>query len=132
MAVTHRPLPKQRPVYLNLVAIRLPLPGLISILHRISGALLFLIGIPVLLWAVQSSLVSQDTYARFQSVFATPIAKLIALALVWAYVHHLLAGLRHLVLDLDVGTELQSARQSAAAVLVLAIIITIIVAVRLW
>jgi succinate dehydrogenase cytochrome b subunit len=132
MAATHRPLSKPRPVYLNLFAIRLPLPGLVSILHRASGALLFLVGIPALLWGVQASLASAETYARFQSVLATPLAKLIALALAWAYVHHLLAGLRHLVLDLDIGTELQPARQSSAAVFVLAIILTLVIAVRLW
>ena len=127
---------KPRPKYLNLQAlifeIRLPLPGWISILHRISGALLFAVGIPVLLWAVQRSLASPETFARWQATMAHPLAKLVVLGLAWAYLHHLLAGLRHLMLDLHVGVDLPSARRSAAVVFVLSLLLTLIVAVRLW
>ncbi len=103
-----------------------------SILHRISGALLFLVGIPVLLWGVQASLESPETFAQFKAVAAHPLAKLVALGLAWAYLHHLLAGVRHLVLDLHVGLDLESARRSAVIVFVLALLLTLIVAVRLW
>ena len=132
MAAADRPIVKPRPVYLNLFAIRQPLPAISSILHRISGALLFAVGIPALLWAVQRSLASPETFARWQSTMAHPLAKLVVLALAWAYIHHLLAGIRHLTLDLHLGLDLPSARRSATAVFVLALLLTLIVAVRLW
>src|SRR5437762_532946 len=110
MAIVERRIVKPRPVYLNLLEIRQPLPAIVSILHRISGAVLFLVGIPVLLWGVHASLKSADTFAQWQSVIAQPLWKLVALVLAWAYIHHLLAGLRHLALDVHVGVELAPAR----------------------
>jgi succinate dehydrogenase / fumarate reductase cytochrome b subunit len=132
MAALDRPVVKPRPVYLNLFEIRQPLGAVVSILHRISGALLFLVGIPVLLWGVQASLESPETFAQWKAVAAHPLSKLVALALAWAYLHHLLAGVRHLVLDLHVGLDLPSARRSAVIVFVLALLLTLVVAVRLW
>ncbi|TMG97683.1 MAG: succinate dehydrogenase, cytochrome b556 subunit [Betaproteobacteria bacterium] len=132
MAVLERRIVKPRPVYLNLLEIRQPLPAIVSILHRISGALLFLVGIPVLLWGVHVSVASPEAFAQWKSVMAQPLWKLVALALAWAYIHHLLAGLRHLALDVHVGVELAPARRSSAIVLVLSLLLTIIVAVRLW
>ena len=132
MAVLERRIVKPRPVYLNLLEIRQPLPAIVSILHRISGALLFLVGIPVLLWGVHVSVASPEAFAQWKSVMAQPLWKLVALALAWAYIHHLLAGLRHLALDVHVGVELAPARRSAAIVLILSLLLTVIVAVRLW
>lgn len=132
MAVADRPIVKPRPVYLNLFAIRQPLPAISSILHRISGALLFLIGIPVLLWFVQRSLASQEGFAAAMGPLTTPIGKLVMLGLAWSYLYHLLAGVRHLALDLHMGLRLASARSSAALVIVLSVVLTLIVAVRLW
>ena len=65
-------------------------------------------------------------------MFASPLAKLVALALAWAFIHHLLAGIRHLLLDAHIGVELPAARRSAALTLVLAVVLTLAVAVRLW
>jgi succinate dehydrogenase / fumarate reductase cytochrome b subunit len=132
MAAFDRPVVKPRPVYLNLFAIRQPLPAIVSILHRISGALLFLIGIPLALWGVQASLASPEAFARLRVTLDNPLAKLTALLLAWAYIHHLLAGLRHLLLDAHVGVDLPSARRSASITFVLAILLTLVVAVRLW
>jgi succinate dehydrogenase / fumarate reductase cytochrome b subunit len=132
MAAFDRPVVKPRPVYLNLFAIRQPLPAIVSILHRISGALMFLVGIPLLLWGVQASLASPETFAQFMSTMAHPLARLTALLLAWAYIHHLLAGFRHLMLDVHVGVDLPSARRSASVVFVLSILLTLVVAVRLW
>ena len=132
MPAAERPVDKPRPVYLNLFAIRQPLPAIISILHRISGALLFLAGIPLLLWVVQRSLASPENYAAAVAPLATPIGKLVLLVLAWCYLYHLLAGLRHLALDMHVGIRLAPARSSAAIVLVLSILLALIVAVRLW
>lgn len=132
MTAAGRPVAKRRPVYLDLLAIRQPLPAIVSILHRISGALLFLAGIPILLWFVQRSLASAAGFEAAMAPFTTPLGKLVLLVLAWSYVHHLFAGLRHLALDLHLGIELSQARSSAAVVLVLSILVAVIVAVRLW
>lgn len=132
MAVLDRPVMKPRPIYLNLFAIRMPLPAVVSILHRASGALLFLVGIPLLLYVVQRALAAPEAWAQMRAAFDSPFAKLVALALAWAFIHHLLAGIRHLLLDAHVGVELPAARRSAALTLVLAVVLTLAVAVRLW
>ena len=111
MAAVDRPVVKPRPVYLNLFAIRMPLPAVVSILHRASGALLFLIGIPLLLCTVQRSLASPEAWAQMRSALDAPFAKIVAVALAWAFIHHLLAGIRHLLMDAHIGAELQGARQ---------------------
>ena len=72
-----------RPVYLNLLAIRQPLPAIVSILHRISGVLLFVAGIPLALWGLDASLRSPDAYAAFTGAMSHPLGKLLALALLW-------------------------------------------------
>jgi len=81
MAALDRPAVKARPVYLNLFAIRQPLPAIVSILHRISGALLFLIGIPFLLWVVQRSLGSPDAWAQVRATLSAPLAKLVLIGI---------------------------------------------------
>ena len=132
MAAFDRPVIKPRPVYLNLFAIRMPLPAIVSILHRASGALLFLLGIPLVLYVVQRALQSPDAWAQMRSAFDAPLAKITAVVLAWAFLHHLLAGIRHLLLDAHVGVDLPAARRSSAVTLVLAVVITVAIAVRLW
>ena len=122
----------KRPVYLDLPRIRLPLPGIMSFLHRVSGALLFAFGIPLLLAAVGWSLASPESYAELKAAFAHPLAKLALIGFAWAYVHHFCAGIRHLLLDLHVGVELVPARRSSAVVAVASVALTLIIAVRLW
>ncbi|MBS0321076.1 MAG: succinate dehydrogenase, cytochrome b556 subunit [Proteobacteria bacterium] len=126
------PTRKPRPVYLDLTSIRQPLPAVVSILHRISGALLFAFGIPLLLCTVATSVASAEAYARFKGLIGSPLAKLVLLVLAWAYLHHLFAGIRHLFADAHVGVDLPSARRSAAIALVLALVCTIALAARLW
>ncbi len=132
MAALDRPVVKPRPVYLNLFAIRMPLPAIVSILHRASGALLFLLGIPLLLCVVQRALASPEAWAQMRSALDAPFAKLVALALAWAFIHHFIAGIRHVLMDVHVGVELPAARRSAAVTMVLAVVLTIVIAVRLW
>jgi succinate dehydrogenase / fumarate reductase cytochrome b subunit len=132
MAAADRPVVRPRPVYLNLLAIRQPLPAIVSILHRITGALLFVVGIPALLWFVQRSLASPDAFTAAMRPLASPVGKLVLLGLVWGYVYHLLAGLRHLALDLHVGIKLAPARSSAAVLLVASVLLLLVIAVRLW
>lgn len=130
MAAPSRPRP--RPVYLNLLAIRMPAPAIVSILHRVSGALLFVVGIPFALWALQASLASAEAYEGFRAFVARPIVKLVALVLVWAYLHHLFAGLRHVLADAHVASELGPARQTAVLAIAAALVVTLIVGVRTW
>jgi succinate dehydrogenase / fumarate reductase cytochrome b subunit len=132
MAPVPRPVDKPRPVYLNLLAIRQPVPAVVSILHRASGAALFLVGLPLALWTLQASLGSPEGYQRVAAFFAHPLVKLVLIGLVWAYLHHLIAGVRHLLADIHIGLDLASARQSAAVTLVLGILLTLAIAVKLW
>ncbi len=124
-------MPKPRPKYLNLMQIRLPVPGVISIMHRVSGAALFLL-IPLLLYLLQSSLESQQGFASLKSAFASPLAKLVLIGLLWAFLHHFCAGIRHLVLDLDIGTDLAPSRASSWAVIVVSAALTLACGVLLW
>lgn len=123
---------RRRPVYLNLLRIRQPIPALTSILHRVSGALLFFAGVPLLLWGVQRSLGSPEAYEAFRGFIAQPLAKAALVILAWAYLHHLLAGFRHLLMDALVGLDLKPARLSATIATVAALALTLIVAIRLW
>jgi succinate dehydrogenase / fumarate reductase, cytochrome b subunit len=132
MSVNGPSVVKPRPVYLNLVRIRLPLPGIVSILHRISGAALFLFAIPLVLFALQTSLESAGGFATLKSMFANPLCKLILVGLLWAYLHHFFAGIRYLLLDLHVGDDLKPARQSSVMVLGASLALTLIIAVQLW
>lgn len=132
MPAAERPVVRPRPVYLNLIAIRQPLPAIVSILHRITGALLFVVGIPLLLWLVQRSLASPEAFEAAMRPLASPLGKLVLLGLVWGYVYHLLAGLRHLALDLHAGVRLAPARSSSALLLIVSLLLLIIIAVRLW
>lgn len=121
----------RRPVSLNLLKIRLPLPGIVSIMHRASGAFMFLL-LPLLLYALQQSLTSDQGFVTVQSWFQHPLAKLGVLGVVWAYLHHFCMGLRYLALDLDIGVHLAQARFSAKLVLVISIALTLLIGVLLW
>jgi succinate dehydrogenase / fumarate reductase cytochrome b subunit len=123
---------KKRPVYLDLPRIRLPLPGIVSILHRVSGAWLLVAGIPVLLYAVSRSLASPETYAAMKATASHPLWKLVLLTLLWSYLHHFCAGIRYLLLDIHRGIELAPARRSSAIVLIVSLALTLAVGARLW
>ena len=120
-----------RPKYLNLMQIRLPLPGLVSILHRISGFGMFALAW-ALLWLLQSSLQSPEGYAEAAGFAGSWFGKLLLTGIGWAFMHHFFAGLRFLLLDAHVGTELQSARRSSAVVLALGILGTLVLGAYLW
>jgi len=122
---------KQRPKHLALHLIKLPLPGLISILHRISGLLLFF-ALPLLLLMLQYSLRSIETYTQLLAVLAHPLAKLMLLGLLWAFLHHFCAGLRYLAIDLDYGVKLPQARASSKAVLAVSLLLTVLLGAKLW
>lgn len=122
---------KARPKYLNLLQIRLPLPGIMSIMHRVSGAVLFL-ALPLLLWWLQQSLASHETFDSLRATFSHGYTKLILIGLLWGYLHHLCAGIRHLMLDIDCGTELATARLTSMLVFAVSITLTIVAGALLW
>jgi succinate dehydrogenase / fumarate reductase, cytochrome b subunit len=120
-----------RPKYLNLLEIRFPVTALVSIMHRASGAALFL-ALPLLLWWWQISLTSADTFSAFKTLASHWFVKLVMIGLMWGYLHHLCAGIRHLVMDLDRATELASARATSVAVLAVSITLTAVAGALLW
>ena len=122
---------KQRPKHLALHLIKLPLPGFVSILHRISGLLLFL-ALPLLLLALQYSLRSIETYTQLMTTLAHPLLKLALLGLLWAFLHHLCAGLRYLAIDLHFVRYLELARTSSKMVMAVSLALTVLIGVRLW
>jgi len=122
---------KQRPKHLALHQIKLPLPGIVSILHRASGLLLFF-ALPLLLLMLQYSLSSIGTYTDLMAVLAHPLAKLLLLGLLWAFLHHFCAGLRYLAVDLHWVRDLAQARNSSRVVMAVSLVPTIIAGVKLW
>ncbi len=128
---------KIRPKYLNLPAllfeIRLPVPGWVSILHRISGALLFFPFTAWLLYLLDTSLRSEQGFQYVKDHYlAMPAVKLGMLLLIWAFCHHFCAGIRYLLLDLDIGIELRSARITGWIVILLGLAMTAVLGARLW
>lgn len=127
---------KERPQFRNihiteLPNYRLPLAGLVSILHRISGFGLFLL-LPFLLYLFELSVKSEITFAYFHGILEKPLVKLILLGLIWAYMQHFCAGVRHLFMDVHVGIEKDSSRQSAATVLVVSLALTALAGLKLF
>lgn len=108
-----------RPVYLNLFQIRLPVPGFMSILHRASGALLSL-AIPFGIYLLDLSLRGPEGYAKVHVLLDGWLATAVLVTMLWALAHHLLAGVRYLLLDLDVGIERPAYRYTAWGVIVAA------------
>ncbi len=122
---------KKRPKHLALHKIKLPLPGYVSILHRVSGAVLFL-ALPFLLLLLDQSLRSIETYTNLTEHLANPLLKLVLLGLMWAFLHHFCAGLRYLAIDLHLLPSLSAARTSSKVVLAVSLTLTILFGVMLW
>ena len=120
-----------RPKHLALSKIKLPLPAFVSILHRISGMLLFL-ALPLLLCALQNSMRSIETYTQLAVVLHHPLSKLSLLGLLWAFLHHMCAGIRYLAIDLDYGVRLAQARASSKWVISVSLALTVLIGARLW
>jgi succinate dehydrogenase / fumarate reductase cytochrome b subunit len=126
---------KARPRNLSLRAllfdIRLPLPGWVSILHRVSGAFLFF-GTIWLLFILDRSLASAKGFEAASRYVQLPLVKLALLALIWAFCHHLCAGVRFLALDLHLGLEKEAARRSSAVVIAASLLLTVLFGTKLW
>lgn len=134
---------KTRPVYRNIhvtqiVSYRLPPAGIVSILHRISGLLMFLL-LPFVVWMLDASLTSEISYDSFTNVFAAGVAglpawfvKLVVLGLLWAYLHHFIAGVRHLWMDATHSVSKAQGHNSAVITLVLSIALTLALGAKLF
>ena len=128
---------KLRPKYLTLPAIlfeiRLPLPGWVSILHRVSGAWLVFPFAAWLLYMLDASLASEASFERIRTHYLQMLwVKIGLLVFIWAYCHHFCAGIRFLLLDLNKGIELRQARASSVIVLVVSLALTAVFGARLW
>ena len=135
---------KKRPEFRNINAFtdlptyRLPLAGFVSILHRVSGAIMFIL-MPFIIWMFDTSISSELSFARFTSVFNIGVGfvpgwffKLVALAIMWAFLHHLIAGLRHLWMDVRHAVSKEFGKSSAVFTLVLSIGLTVVLGAKLF
>ena len=126
----------KRPEYRNIhvtqiVRYRLPPAGMVSIMHRVSGALLFLL-LPLLLWLFDLSLMSELSFARLRALADSVLFKLVLLGVIWGFLHHLVAGIRYLALDLHWGVDKVSANRSALWVYFVSLPLTLLAALRLF
>ena len=137
-------LSRKRPEFRNINAFkdlttyRLPAAGWVSILHRASGGLMFVL-LPLIVWLFDTSISSEISFARFTSAFSAGIGfvpgwlfKLVVLALIWAYLHHLIAGLRHLFMDARHAVTKEFGKSSAIVTLVLSIGLTLVLGAKLF
>jgi succinate dehydrogenase / fumarate reductase cytochrome b subunit len=137
-------LAKKRPEFRNINALtdlptyRLPAAGIVSILHRISGAIRFVL-LPLIVWMFDTSVSSEISFAKFKSAFTVGIGfvpgiivKLAALALIWAYLHHMIAGLRHLYMDMCHAVSKEFGKSSAVVTLVLSLGLTAALGAKLF
>jgi succinate dehydrogenase / fumarate reductase cytochrome b subunit len=131
-AAASKPRPEFRNIHVSqLLNYKLPPPGMVSIMHRISGAALFLL-LPFILWMFDLSLTSEISYARLTALSSHWLVKLIVLGLAWAFLHHLVAGVRYLLLDLDIGVDKAAARSSAIAVFAISLPLTLLAALKIF
>nr|WP_286675018.1 succinate dehydrogenase, cytochrome b556 subunit [Pseudomonas subflava] len=121
----------QRPVNLDLRTIKLPITAYTSILHRISGVILFL-GIVIVLFALDKSLASEEGFAEVQAYLASPLAKLIIWGLLSALLYHLVAGVRHLIMDMGVGESLEGGKLGSKIVIAVSVVVIVLAGVWVW
>ncbi len=105
-----------RPVYLNLLKIRLPLTGIVSFAHRITGVILFL-SLPFAVYLLELSVESEQSFAKVQQIFDQPVMVLVLILLLWSIAHHFFAGIRFLLIDAEIGVEKSQAKLGAWLVL---------------
>ncbi len=110
-----------RPVYLNLLKIRLPVPGIVSFAHRITGVLLFL-SLPFAVYLLDLSVESQNAFAKVQQMLNQPLMLIVQIVLLWSVAHHFFAGIRFLLIDAEMGVEKSQARMGAWLVMLAEVI----------
>lgn len=121
----------QRPKNLNLFTIRFPLPAIVSILHRISGVILLLC-LPFLLWSLDTSLSSQEGFDSMRNSISSPLIKMAILLFLAPFFYHLVAGIRHLLMDLNIGVGLKGGRLTAALTFVITLVLVMLAGIYLW
>jgi len=121
----------QRPKNLNLFTIRMPIPAIVSILHRLSGILLFLL-IPIAIWGLNLSLKSAQDFDNVHQFLTTPMMKFAIWFCLAGFLYHLVAGIRHLLMDINIGIELKTGRLSAILTLIIAASLIILTGIWLW
>jgi succinate dehydrogenase / fumarate reductase cytochrome b subunit len=121
----------KRPVNLDLFTIKQPLPAIASILHRISGLIVF-VGIALLMYVLDKTLASEEGFAAVQEFLDGAFVKLILWGVLSALVYHLVAGCKHLLMDMGIGETLQGARTGATLVLVVSAVLVILLGVLVW
>lgn len=139
MSDTLKPRPTYRNIHVSqIVKYRLPPAGIVSILHRVSGVGMFLL-MPFIIWMFDASVTSEVSYSQFTSVFAAGtgfvpgwLFKLIALGLIWAFLHHFIAGVRHLWMDMTHAVTREFGQQSALVTLGLSIVLTLVLGSKLF
>ena len=137
-------LAKKRPEFRNINALtdlptyRLPAAGIVSILHRISGAIMFLL-LPFIIWMFDTSVSSEISFAKFSAAFNIGLGfvpgwfiKLVALAIIWSYLHHIIAGIRHLYMDLCHAVTKEFGKSSALVTLALSLGLTAVLGAKLF
>lgn len=117
--------------FIDLTHYRFPLSSIVSILHRASGAFMFLL-LPAILWLLDKSLLSEISFEYFKGITSHWFVKLIVLALSWAYLHHFCAGFRHLVMDVHIGLDKAPSKKSAALVFAVSLTLTVLIALKLF
>lgn len=120
-----------RPVNLDLTTIKFPVTALASIAHRISGVVLFL-ALPLLLWMLDRSLASPQAFADVQELLSSVLAKLVLWGILAALIYHLVAGIRHLFMDMGIGETLEGGRRGAFTVFAVSIILILLAGVWVW
>jgi succinate dehydrogenase / fumarate reductase, cytochrome b subunit len=129
---TKKPRPEFRNIGIGqLSQYRLPLAGKVSILHRVSGLLLF-VCLPFILYLLDQSLTSELSFEAFKGFLANPIVKIVVLVLAWSYLHHFCAGIRFLLLDTHVAVNKEGGKQTALIVLIVSLLLTLAVALKLF
>ncbi len=117
-----------RPFYLNLIKIRLPIQGMVSIIHRVTGVLMF-IAIPFFVYLLDMSLQGEAGFAQVQEILSSIFIQLVILLLLWSLLHHFYAGIRYLLIDFDIAVDKQGSRMTAWSVLFLEIITLAIIVI---
>ena len=128
---------KERPEFRNVsfgditTNYKMPPSAMVSILHRVSGAGMFLL-LPFLLYLLQESLRSEISFAHFAGIVDNVFVKIIILGLSWAYLHHFCAGVRHLFMDNHMALDKDASQRTARWVLVVSLVLTVLVALKLF
>lgn len=121
----------KRPVNLDISTIRLPITSYVSILHRMSGVALFVIA-GLFLWMLDCSLSSEQGFNALQTTLTSPLAKLVLWGMIAALIYHLVAGIRHLIMDMGLGETLEGGVLGAKLVLVISVVLIVLVGAWIW